>query len=175
LPSRFDSVFASWDCTFKDKKDSDFVVGQVWGKRGGDFFLLDQVRGQMGFIATQNAIKAQKRKWPQLQAIYIEDKANGTAIIETLRHEIAGIIAVEPCGSKPSRAQAISPIVEAGNVYLPEQASWVGDFVEECAKFPTGKNDDIVDALSQGIFYGNKTHAPRMAAGGERQTGVGIR
>lgn len=175
LPGNFDAVWSSWDCAFKDANDSDFVVGQVWGRRGADCYLLDQIRGRMGFTATQQAIKAQKRKWPSLRAVYIEDKANGSAIIETLRHEIPGIIPVNPEGGKVARVQAISPMVEAGNVYLSEQATWIGDFIEECASFPNGAHDDQVDAMSQGLLHGNKTHAPRMATGGERQLGMGIR
>lgn len=166
--TRFDAVFSSWDCAFKDANDSDFVVGQVWGRRGADCYLLDQVRGRMGFVATRQAIKAQKQKWPQINALYIEDKANGAAIIETLRHEIPGVIAVNPEGGKVSRVQAISPMIEAGNVYLPAQAPWVGDFVDECATFPNAAHDDQVDAMSQALWHGNKAHTPRIAVGGER-------
>ena len=160
-PTKFDVVLASWDCTFKALDDSDFVVGQVWGKLGADFYLLDQVRGRMGFIATKQAIKDLKNKWPQIGAILIEDKANGTAVIEALKHEISGLIPVEPAGGKIVRVQAISPSIEAGNVYIPAQADWVNDFIEECAVFPNGANDDQVDSMSQSLtrllqLYGEK-------------------
>jgi predicted phage terminase large subunit-like protein len=169
LPSRFEAIFASWDCTFKDADDSDFVVGQVWGRLGADYYLLDQTRGRMGFVATRQAIKAQKAKWPLIRALYIEDKANGTAVIETLKHEISGIIPVNPEGGKIARVQAISPMIEAGNVYLPEKASFVGDFVEECAAFPNAAHDDQVDAMSQALFHGNQYRPPQLAAGGQRK------
>ena len=168
-PAHFDAVWSSWDCTFKDAKDSDFVVGQVWGRVRADFYLLDQVRGRMGFVATQQAIKAQKAKWPGVRAVYIEDKANGTAIIETLKHDIAGIIPVNPEGGKEARVHAISPMIEAGNVYLPEGAPWIGDFVEECAGFLNGAHDDQCDAMSQALLHGSRTQPPRMAAGEPRK------
>jgi hypothetical protein len=47
-------------------------------------------------------------KWPKAHRKLVEDKANGTAVIETLRHEISGIIAVEPEGGKEARAHAVS-------------------------------------------------------------------
>jgi hypothetical protein len=52
-----------------------------------------------------------------------------------------------------ARAQAVSPQVESGNVYLPHPAiaSWVEAFVEECATFPNAKYDDQVDQMSQAL------------------------
>jgi len=154
-PSKFDSVIQSWDCSFKDSAGTDFVVGQVWGKAGADKYLLDQVRARMDFPASIASILALSAKWPKATVKLIEDKANGPAIISTLKHRIAGLIPIEPAGGKIVRAQAASPDIEAGNVYLPENTSWVNDFVEECANFPNGAHDDQVDAMSQAINYLN--------------------
>lgn len=150
----FDEVIQSWDMTFKDKRDSDFVVGQVWGRRGADKYLLDQVRGRMNFPAALQAVRTLTAKWPQATAKLVEDKANGPAVIDTLKHQISGLIPVEPQGGKVARAQAVSPQVEAGNIYLPDPsiAPWVHDFIEECAAFPNGANDDQVDAMSQALL-----------------------
>jgi len=59
---------------------------------------------------------------------------------------------------------AVSPPVEAGNVYLPYPsiAPWVNDFIEECATFPNGAHDDQVDAMSQALLRWNMI--PREAA-----------
>ena len=149
-----DETIQSWDCSFKDLKTSDYVVGQVWGRKGADCYLLDQVRARMDFPTTIMAFRALTSKWPQTYRKFVEDKANGTAVIQTLKHEIPGIIEVEPEGGKVARANAVSGSIEAGNVYLPdpETCSWVHDFIEECASFPNGKNDDQVDTMSQGLY-----------------------
>ncbi|NJL03080.1 MAG: phage terminase large subunit, partial [Spirulinaceae cyanobacterium SM2_1_0] len=76
--------------------------------------------------------------WPQVRAKLIEDKANGPAVIATLQREISGLIAVEPQGGKQARAAAVSPVIEAGNVWLPQGPAWADDFIEECAVFPNG-------------------------------------
>lgn len=152
-PDDFDLIIQSWDCTFKETKKSDFVVGQVWGKRGSQFYLLDQVRDRMDINATIAAIRAMSLKWPQASAKLIEDKANGTAVISLLEREIPGLIAIEPEGGKLVRAVAIAPYIEAGNVFLPENAPWVGDYVSEFSTFPNGANDDQVDGTSQGINW----------------------
>ena len=71
-----------------------------------------------------------------------------------LAHEIPGLLPVDPSGGKVGRAQAISPLVEAGNVYLPHPdcAPWVNDFIEECVQFPNGAHDDQVDAMTQALL-----------------------
>lgn len=156
-PSKFQQVIQSWDCTFKDKKESDYVVGQVWGKVGADRYLLDQVRGQMSFTETLTAIKALTAKWPQALRKLIEDKANGPAVINVLKHEIHGLVPVEPEGGKVVRATAMTPLAEAGNIYLPDPsiAPWVNDYIEEFAVFPNGAHDDQVDASTQANIYFN--------------------
>ncbi len=144
----------SWDCAFKDLDTSDYVVGQVWARMGACFFLGDQVRGRMDCPGTVKAVRELTAKWPGTGAILIEDKANGSAVIQMLQYEIAGILPVNPSGGKIARAQAISPLVEAGNVYLPhpDYAPWVNDFIEECAAFPNGAHDDQVDAMTQALL-----------------------
>ena len=99
LPSGLFDYIQSWDCTFKDKDGSDYVVGQVWARKGADRYLLDQVRGRMTFTETLNAMRDLSAKWPQTTRKLVEDKANGTAVIDVLRKEIHGIIPVEPFGS----------------------------------------------------------------------------
>lgn len=150
----FDEVVQSWDCTFKDTTTADYVVGQTWGKHRGDRYLLDQVRARMDFPATTKAVKAFKDKWPMVRRIFIEDKANGPAVIAMLQRDIQGIIPVSPEGGKAVRAHAVTGQIESGNVFLPPVGKypWVGDFLEECAAFPNGKNDDQVDAMTQALI-----------------------
>jgi predicted phage terminase large subunit-like protein len=147
----FDLVLQSWDMTFKDTKQSDFVVGQVWGRRGPDMYLLDQVRGRWDFPETCRQLERLSAKWPDAVLKVVEDKANGTAVIAQLRRTVPGLVAETPTESKVARAQAGAPLQEAGNVHLPspELAPWVGDFIEEAAAFPNGAHDDQVDGFSQ--------------------------
>lgn len=154
LPKVWDKQVQSWDCTFKDGQTSDFVVGQVWGKKQANFFLLDQVRDRLNLPETMKAIRHLTEKWPDAKAKYVEDKANGPAVIQMLQDEIIGLIAVNPEGGKEVRANAVSPLVEAGNVYLPHPSSvpWVNDLIEEMTAFPNGKNDDTVDAATQALI-----------------------
>lgn len=157
LPDQFDEFLQSWDCAFKDNEDSDYVVGQLWGKKGADKYLIDQVRGKMDLPATIRAVRSFSAKHPYAVRKLIEDKANGPAVIQMLKKEVPGLIPVNPEGGKIVRAAAVSPEVEAGNVYLPDPsiAPWVHDFVEEAAAFPNGSNDDQVDCFSQALNHWN--------------------
>ena len=110
--------------------------------------MIDRVKGQW----------ALKRKYPATGRILIEDAANGPAIIDALRHDITGVLAVQPRGGKLARPQAVQPLVEAGNVYLPNprphgrllpDREWVDDFLYQLMIFPHGVHDDDVDAFTQ--------------------------
>lgn len=151
LPSRLDKIIISWDMTFKDKKESDYVVGQAWGQKGADKYLIDQLRAKMSFTETLKSVRAFKNKHEDAREVLVEDKANGTAIIDALKREISGIIPIEPIGSKIARLEAVAPQFEAGNIFIPKNAHFTGDFVEEVVGFPSAKNDDIPDATSQAL------------------------
>lgn len=150
---QLDEQLISVDASFKDKKTSDFCVIQAWGKKGANKYLIDQVRDRMNFPQTVAAIRTFSAKHPKAHTKLVEDKANGTAIIDYLKKEISGMIPIEPMGGKTVRADAISPQWEAGNVFLPHPSicPWINDFIEELIQFPAGKHDDMVDAMSQAL------------------------
>jgi phage terminase large subunit-like protein len=110
-------------------------LGGVWGIKGADRYLLDQVRDRLGFPETVAAIKKMTLKWPKASLKLVEDKANGPAVLSALRHEVTGLVAIS-C-----------------NVYLPHPAiaPWVESFIDECNSFPNGKFDDQVDQMTQAL------------------------
>ena len=150
LPTMIQIVM-SVDATFKDSDTSDCVAIQIWGKRAADMYLIDSVNEIMDFPTTVQTIIDLKAKYPNTSSIFIEDKANGSAIISVLRRKIPGIIPIQPDGGKVSRVNAISGAIEAGNVFLPNGKQFTFDFVDQCSKFPNGTHDDMVDAMSQAI------------------------
>jgi predicted phage terminase large subunit-like protein len=153
LPDEFDEVFGSWDMTFKGGAETDFVVGQVFGRVGPNLYLLDQTRARLSFTDTLKAFTGLASKWPTVARWLVEEKANGAAILDVLRPHIPGLIAVNPTESKPARASAVSSLVEAGNVFLPSPAHfpWVMQLLEELSSFPHGVYDDQVDAFTQAL------------------------
>ncbi len=153
LPDGFDKMLQSWDMTFKDTDGTDFVVGGVWASKGASIYFLDRVYDRMNFVQTIQAFLTLTDKWPRALTKLVEDKANGPAVISMLRLKVRGIIPVLPEGSKIARASAVSPLMEAGNVYVPHPlvCPWVNEFVDQCATFPNGDRDDLVDQMSQAL------------------------
>ncbi len=155
LPESFDEIIHSWDMTFKDSDGTDYVVGQVWGKKGANAYLLYQIRKRMSFTETLNAVKLLVEKYPQARRKLVEDKANGPAVIDSLKSIISGLVPIEPDGSKIARAHACTAEWEAGNVWLPNKAiePWIVETVEEITTFPFAGHDDTVDAMTQALRY----------------------
>lgn len=143
-----DLRMGSWDCAFKDGDDNDWVVGGTIDVVGSRRIVVERYRKKAGFGETERAVQQQYDDM-RPDEIIIEDKANGSAVIETLTAKIPGVIAVEPKGGKEARAAIMVPKVEAGNWYLPEGAPWLDEWIDEFAGFPRGKHDDQVDMASQ--------------------------
>ena len=178
----FTQIISSWDTAFKDKTSSDFVVGQVWGIKGADRFLIRGIREQMAYGATKRAIKEFdawiRSTWPYVPVRHlIERSANGVGIIDELTREIPGMIGVRAEGDKVLRAQQAQPVLESHNCHLPgvwnvnmtdydetNAPGWVQDFVEECSRFNRGTHDDQVDAWSQAMNWLNQN--PHVGLGG---------
>jgi hypothetical protein len=112
LPDVFDLQLQSWDMAFKNMKTSDYVVGQVMAACGGDRYLLAQTRDRMDFPATLLAIRQMCGTWPAVSLKLVEEKANGPAVVQSLRHAVVGFVEVTPEGGKISRAAAASAQLE---------------------------------------------------------------
>lgn len=155
LPDRFQLSVHSWDFTFKETQNSDYVVGTAWGAKGGNFYLLDQIRDRMGFTKSKEAIRKMISRYPKYNSILVEEKANGAAIIEVLKRDISRIIPINPQESKAARFEAVSPLFAAHNVWFPDPSwcPWIEEFIEELLSFPNAAFDDRVDSTSQALNY----------------------
>jgi len=145
----------SWDCAFKDTAGSDYVAGGTWAQRGADCYLLTPVvHARLNVLGTVQAIRAQSDLHPGAGAKWIEEAANGAAVITILHSEIPGLIPVRPDGGKRARVQAIAPMIESGNVYLPHPSldPAVDLLLTEAAGFPSEAHDDLVDQMTQALY-----------------------
>lgn len=169
LPEAFAQQLQSWDMAFKKAEENSFVCGELWARHGPNAYVLDHVHDHLDFIETLLAVRALTKKWPKALLKLVEDKANGPAIVQTLKKEIAGFVEVTPEGSKEARAAAVSPFIEAGNVYLPHPLlhPWASDIISEAAHFPLGVTDDIVDTMSQALrrLFPTRPRVPDLPAG----------
>lgn len=153
LPVVFNEQLQSWDMSFKGKEDSDFVVGETWARLGANVYLLRERRGRMGFPEAQRAVVTEARATPEASLKLIEDKANGPAIIQSLRDSVEGLVGVSDPGGVQAQAWAVSPMVEAGQVWIPHPEEWpeVEDWLAEVCGYPKAANDDRVAAFTQAL------------------------
>lgn len=164
----FGTEIISVDATFKDKDDNDFVAISVWGKRQNNYYCEYMMNRHLNFLATLAAIRSIKSMFPRVLTVLIEDKANGSAIINVLQQEMF-CIPVNPRGGKVARVNAVSAAIESGHVFLPRGAVWVNDFVDQAAAFPNAAHDDMVDSASQALghllFSSGVTEVPELPEG----------
>ena len=125
-----------------------FLIEVLWAQR----HQLD-LPGTVNYLL--QSLEALKRQGMNPDAVLVEDAANGPAVCQLLRRQIPGLIAIRPQGSKVSRAHAVAPCLEAGQVgfHRPTEA-----LQSELLSFPTGAHDDLVDAFCQGVIWLQQQH-----------------
>ncbi len=113
------------------------------------------------FNETLKAFVGLCQKWPNTRWKFIEDSANGPAIIDTLKRRIPGLLPIPAKDSKVARARSVSYLIEAGNIFLPHPRIAPGitpGFIDEWAGIPEPAYWDQIDAASQFL---NKALVPQ--------------
>jgi predicted phage terminase large subunit-like protein len=146
----------SWDIACKGGPDNDWSVCTTWIlTRRRRWYLLDVWRRRVDYPALKAAAKSLAKQWGA-RRVLVEDAVTGTALVQELREEIPGIIAIKPIGDKASRMAVASARFEAGQVFLPERADWLPDLEAELFAFPGARHDDQCDSISQALFDGDR-------------------
>lgn len=161
---RYDEVFLSVDCSYKDTDRSDKVAIGVFAIRGAQILLFEVLHKRLGLEDTCDAILAFRARYPMIGPTRVELKANGPRVINRLKGVVPGLLGFDPQGStKVERAEATRYIVRAGDFLLPPvgrhysvpqlPTSWVPLFKTELQGFPLGAEDDQVDMTTQAFFH----------------------
>lgn len=145
----FQEIYQSWDSAFKTGAANDYSVCVTVAISKGKIYLLDVLKVKLEFSDLKHAVYRQFAKH-QPQAVLIEDKASGQALIQDISRKYATpIIKIRPKLDKISRFMQSVNLFEAGKVYIPKTGFWYADFMEELMSFPNVLHDDQVDALTQ--------------------------
>jgi predicted phage terminase large subunit-like protein len=153
LPPRQDQllVVQSWDTASKGGPENDFSACTTWCvTRNRQWYLVDVWRKRVDYPELKGAVQTQAARF-RAQRVLVEDAGAGTSLVQELKWKIPGIIAVRPDRDKVSRMAVISAKFEAGQVFLPDRASWLADFEMELFAFPGSRNDDQCDSVSQAL------------------------
>ncbi len=161
-PPQFKRVIQSWDTAFKAGAENDYSVCTTWGDAPTGFYLLGLWRKRVEFPELKRMVAQLGEQWNP-NVILIEDKASGQSLIQEIK--LATRLAVKPVkvdSDKVARAEAVTPMIEAGRVFLPEGAPWLSDYLDELSTFPAGAHDDAVDSTTQALNYLRGAREPNI-------------
>lgn len=160
IPARFDSIVLSLDTAYKTGASNDYsaavVIGVLRKPRDGSppgYYLLEAWRGKVEFAALKRKIVELQKTW-RSHAVLVEDAASGQSLIQELRSGTTlPVKPIKPDRDKYERVTAITPVLEARRLLLPEAAWWREDFIAELTSFPAGAHDDWCDALAMALNH----------------------
>ncbi len=152
-PPAFERKIHSWDTAFKDKTQNDYSVCTVWGEAQNGYYMLDVWRGRVEFPELKRvAVALYDRDKPNV--VIVEDKASGQSLIQEIqRNTPIPVLPFKVDSNKVARANSVTPLIEAGKVFLPENAPWLFDYIEELSAFPNAEHDDQVDSTTQALAF----------------------
>lgn len=151
-PTEFHAIVIGLDTAFKTKSWNDFSVITVAGiTELGDIYILKVYREKLEYPDLKRKLVNINSVWRGrgLRGWYVEDAASGQSLIQDMRHGSSLTILPWKPGTndKTNRCTSITPIIEGGRVFIPEEADWLDDWEVELSQFPSGKHDDQVDSL----------------------------
>lgn len=147
----FDTILQSWDTASRASQLSDYSVCTTWGKKDRQLFLLHVLRKRMEYPDLKRAVIDQARLFGA-HKVLVEDASSGLALLQDLKNDGFYLVeAVKPKGDKVIRLSSVTAAIEAGQVFVPHQASWLEDYLHELMMFPAARYDDQVDSTSQAL------------------------
>jgi predicted phage terminase large subunit-like protein len=148
-PPGFDRIVQSWDTASKPGNLNDYSVCTTWGIASSKFYLLNVYRERVGYPELKRAVVEQARSF-RPDAILIEDKSSGTALIQDLVADgLRNILGYKPKDDKIMRMHTQTATIKNGFVFVPTHAHWLAEYLHEMTSFYFGKYDDQVDSTSQ--------------------------
>lgn len=152
-------VIQSYDTAFSKNETADYSAITTWcvfypeeALSAPAILLLDVKKGRWDFPELKEEALKQYKYW-EPDTVIIEAKASGMPLTHELRQMGIPVVNYTPSRGqdKVARVNAVSPILESGMVYAPEER-WAEELIEECAAFPFGDHDDLVDSTTQALL-----------------------
>ena len=150
-------VIQSYDTAFSKRETADYSAITTWGvfyppNKGPHLILLAAEKGRWDFPELKKIAMEQYKYW-EPETIIVEQKASGQPLTDELRTLGIPVVKYTPSrgNDKMVRVNSVAPIFEAGKVYAPDK-KWAEEVIEECAAFPYGDHDDLVDSTTQAVM-----------------------
>lgn len=160
-PVAFSRIVLSCDTAYKPEQINDpsviGVFGEIFRGEMAGHYLLDVWRDRVEYPELKRALLRMYERWNP-SAVLIEDKASGQSLIQECRASTRmPVIAIDPEGqNKIVRLVEVSPLIESGQLWLPEKSEWLMDYESEFFGFPLATHDDQVDMTSQYLKWAHR-------------------
>jgi predicted phage terminase large subunit-like protein len=156
---RLEHVIQSYDTAFMKKETADYSAITTWGifreneDSPAQLLLLDAVKDRFEFPELRRVAKEQYDYW-QPETVLVEAKASGLPLTYELRNMGIPVINYTPSrgNDKHTRVNSVAPLFESGNIWAPLSKQFAQEVIEECAAFPYGDHDDLVDSTTQAVM-----------------------
>ena len=152
-------IIQSYDTAFMKKESADFSAITTWGvfQENEDsppsLILVDSLKGRYEFQELRRIALEQYGYWNP-ETVIIESKDSGLPLTYELRKMGIPVINFTPSkgNDKHTRVNAVSPLFESGRIWAPKEMEFAQEVIEECAAFPYGDHDDLVDSMTQALM-----------------------
>ena len=152
-------VIQSYDTAFMKKETADYSAITTWGvfhlnqDSGPQLILLDAVKDRFEFPELRRVAYEQYKYWNP-ETVLIEAKASGLPLTYELRKMGIPVINYTPSrgNDKHTRVNSVAPLFESGQIWAPVDKEFAQEVIEECAAFPYGDHDDLVDSMTQAVM-----------------------
>jgi predicted phage terminase large subunit-like protein len=151
-------VIQSYDTAFLKSETADYSAITTWGiffpseDKGAQLLLLDAVKGRYEFPELRRKALQLYKYW-EPETVLVEAKASGLPLTHELRKMDIPVTNFTPSrgNDKHVRVNSVAPLFESGMIWAPEQ-KFSEEVIEECAAFPHGDHDDLVDSMTQAVM-----------------------
>ena len=160
-PPPCEAIIQSWDTAFLKTQRADYSACTTWGvfnhpndqgETVPNLILLDAYKEKLEFPDLKRA--AYEKYWEyEPDQMIVEAKAAGSPLIFELRAMGIPVTEFTPSRGqdKIARVNAVSDLFASGVIWAPP-TRWAEEVIEECAAFPAGEHDDLVDSTTQALL-----------------------
>ena len=151
-------VIQSYDTAFLKKETADYSAITTWGvfypneDSKPNLILMDSIKERYEFPELRRVALDQYNYWKP-DMVIVEQKASGTPLTHELRQMDIPVMTFTPSrgNDKHVRVNTCAPLFEAGLIWAPDM-KFAEEVVEECAAFPHGDHDDLVDSMTMAVM-----------------------
>ncbi len=156
---KLEHIIQSYDTAFMKKETADYSAITTWGifredeDRPPNLILVDATKGRYEFPELRRKALESYKYW-EPETVLIEAKASGLPLTYELRNMGIPVVNYTPSkgNDKHTRVNSVAPLFESGIIWAPTHKEFAQEVIEECAAFPYGDHDDLVDSMTQAVM-----------------------